>query len=452
MVFNFTFSFGVPGIVNPFLAQAETTDTSTQPNAATSAPVLEKLSRSQVGPRSRLDHTSLPPSAPLSKKRGWAPSNSEPIQPVSVNASSSGYLDTPAKYRDMVQGGVGYAGREQSAEVEETDQDIHPSKRRRTFTGAVISTAVSAAVIGTAVGLTVYRLWSNRGREPEPAQLPPPPPYTQGDWIHPEEDDFGPSSPKSHTPPTTTARRRPRHTVIPASSRKAATMRHPRRSVAPRHHISPRSRSPDKNSTGVGMSSVQTEFNFGQTRGMVGQEGGEEEEVEDKMDWMGDRLAMLIAEGQKALGKEVVVMSDAAEDEVDDGSGAWVDQGPSGSGSGSSSMGRSRSRSGSVRRRGRAPAPHALTPSWTGAGTGALSVPSSSSPRAAAFGEQSMQNVGLPMSLPNQGAWGSHSDAGIPSSYNAGEDSSMLESTELKATMERARAAYLARRAGGSSS
>lgn len=197
------------------------------------------------------------------------------------------------------------------------------------------------------------------------------------------------------------------------------------------------------------MSGVQTEFNFGQTRGMVGQEGGEEEEVEDKMDWMGDRLAMLIAEGQKALGKEVVVMSDAAEDEVDDGSGAWVDQGPSGSGSGSSSMGRSRSRSGSVRRRGRTPAPHALTPSWTGAGTGALSVPSSSSPRAAAFEEQ---NTGLPMSLPNQGAWGSHSDAGIPRSYNASGDSSALESAELKASMERARAAYLARRAAGSSS
>lgn len=125
MVFNFTFSFGVPGIVNPFLAQAETTDASTQPNAATSAPVLEKLSRGQVGPRSRLDHASLPPSAPLSKKRGWAPSSSEPIQPVSVNASSSGYLDTPAKYRDMVQGGAGYDGREQSAEVEETDAGMY---------------------------------------------------------------------------------------------------------------------------------------------------------------------------------------------------------------------------------------------------------------------------------------------------------------------------------------
>ncbi|KAF8119496.1 hypothetical protein EV363DRAFT_1305375 [Boletus edulis] len=40
----------------------------------------------------------------------------------------------------------------------------------------------------------------------------------------------------------------------------------------------------------------------------------------DQMDWIGDRLARLIQEGQKALGWEIVVMSDAKEDEVDDGS------------------------------------------------------------------------------------------------------------------------------------
>ena len=43
------------------------------------------------------------------------------------------------------------------------------------------------------------------------------------------------------------------------------------------------------------------------------------------MDWIGDRLAHLISEGQKALGKEVVVMSEDQADEVDDGSGAWVE-------------------------------------------------------------------------------------------------------------------------------
>lgn len=36
--------------------------------------------------------------------------------------------------------------------------DIHPSKRRRTFTGAVISTAVSAAVIGTGVWAAISTL------------------------------------------------------------------------------------------------------------------------------------------------------------------------------------------------------------------------------------------------------------------------------------------------------
>ena len=44
------------------------------------------------------------------------------------------------------------------------------------------------------------------------------------------------------------------------------------------------------------------------------------------MSWMGDRLAQLIAEGQKALGKEVVIMSEDQADEVDDGSGAWVEE------------------------------------------------------------------------------------------------------------------------------
>ena len=52
----------------------------------------------------------------------------------------------------------------------------------------------------------------------------------------------------------------------------------------------------------------------------------EDADVDDQMDWMGDRLAQLIAEGQKALGKEVVVMSEDQADEVDDGSGAWVEE------------------------------------------------------------------------------------------------------------------------------
>ena len=37
--------------------------------------------------------------------------------------------------------------------------ELPPAKRRKGLTGSIVSTALSAALIGTAVGLTVYRLW-----------------------------------------------------------------------------------------------------------------------------------------------------------------------------------------------------------------------------------------------------------------------------------------------------
>jgi len=42
--------------------------------------------------------------------------------------------------------------------VIEIDVELPPAKRRRTLAGSIVSTALSAALIGTAVGLTVYRL------------------------------------------------------------------------------------------------------------------------------------------------------------------------------------------------------------------------------------------------------------------------------------------------------
>ncbi len=36
--------------------------------------------------------------------------------------------------------------------------ELPPAKRRRGLAGTIVSTALSAALIGTAVGLTVYRL------------------------------------------------------------------------------------------------------------------------------------------------------------------------------------------------------------------------------------------------------------------------------------------------------
>lgn len=43
------------------------------------------------------------------------------------------------------------------------------------------------------------------------------------------------------------------------------------------------------------------------------------------MDWIGDKLAKLIEEGKRALGTEIVVSSEAPEDEVDDGRGDWIE-------------------------------------------------------------------------------------------------------------------------------
>jgi hypothetical protein len=38
------------------------------------------------------------------------------------------------------------------------DLELPPPKRRKTLADTIVSTALSAALIGTAVGLTVYRL------------------------------------------------------------------------------------------------------------------------------------------------------------------------------------------------------------------------------------------------------------------------------------------------------
>jgi hypothetical protein len=37
--------------------------------------------------------------------------------------------------------------------------DLPPAKRRRSLAGTIVSGALNAALIGTAVGLTVYRLY-----------------------------------------------------------------------------------------------------------------------------------------------------------------------------------------------------------------------------------------------------------------------------------------------------
>lgn len=95
MPFPFTFSLTVPGISNPFSGHGQTAQ-SPEPDP------------SQVQ-NDRPSHCSRPPSvsssvspiSPLSTKRGWEPSISGPSLAATSSTSSSGYLDTPAKYRDI---------------------------------------------------------------------------------------------------------------------------------------------------------------------------------------------------------------------------------------------------------------------------------------------------------------------------------------------------------------
>ncbi|KAH7924167.1 hypothetical protein BV22DRAFT_1035511 [Leucogyrophana mollusca] len=313
------------------------------------------------------------------------------------------------------------AHEEPERETEDMIAELPPAKRRRTLAGSIVSTALSAALIGTAVGLTVYRLWRDRGKEAE--RLPPPPPYQQGDWV--------PSQPKDIqvTPPTPKPRRT-RHT--PAAAAKRPAPRHRRTRTRTRPITPPRSSSPAL------LAPPQPEFDFVHVN-------DEQEPETDEMDWIGDKLSKLIEEGQKALGREIVVMSDAQEDLVDDGTGAWEEEGQP-------TAGPSTSRRGSLRR------PHKprnipLPPSYSAF---PVSPPPSASPRKARFDGNAAQyspgritHAGLPTpSTPRRIGRGVsvESDTFTPLSSSFREDESAWQSPEMRESMERARAQYLQNR------
>lgn len=187
------------------------------------------------------------------------------------------------------------------------------------------------------------------------------------------------------------------------------------------------------------------------------------------MDWIGDKLSMLIEQGKRALNSEVVVMSEAKEDEVDDGSGTWEEEDEfNGS--------RPSSRAGSIKRGKKA---RSIVPPPSGVGLGLYDVKASGSsslsspPRRIAFGSSYTPSLPTaststtyasaspsfaPSSLPRTFAHDSPGrthvrglsyESAIPSSFSpAHEDPAQWESPELRESMERARARLLARRAG----
>ena len=149
------------------------------------------------------------------------------------------------------------------------------------------------------------------------------------------------------------------------------------------------------------------------------------------MDWIGDRISQLVDEGKKALGKEVVVMSDVKEDEVDDGSGLWEDS--EFESSTSSRHGR-KSLSSPRRKRARPSLPHHVVPGSSGESSPSR-PPAYTSPTPLMFPGPLAEPLSASVSTPVTAGW-------------ARETEGDWQSEEMKASMERARALYMAKRRG----
>ena len=109
MPFPFSFRFSVPGIVNPFQSTCDFDSASVVGHFNSDLHPSDKLGNTgtpsekpAVIPSARRRPSPSPnPPKPLARKRGWVPSESEPSIAAAKAVSTSGYLDTPAKYRDM---------------------------------------------------------------------------------------------------------------------------------------------------------------------------------------------------------------------------------------------------------------------------------------------------------------------------------------------------------------
>lgn len=96
MQFPFTFTLNVPGLHNPFLATPGSVLTQTRIEPSTISRQIASLPPPRFPPANTLS-----PPIPLARKRGWIPAVPQPSHAATSATSTSGYLDTPAKYRDM---------------------------------------------------------------------------------------------------------------------------------------------------------------------------------------------------------------------------------------------------------------------------------------------------------------------------------------------------------------
>ncbi len=150
---------------------------------------------------------------------------------------------------------------------------------------------------------------------------------------------------------------------------------------------------------------------------------------------MGDQLAKLIEQGKRALGSEIVVMSEAKEDAVDNGLGDWVEE---------DNNRMSASTSGSLRSRRR------MRPSNIGIHSPPPTYASpKTTPITKSFNIHSRESSSTPLSVPNSpkrsGRRMSVSSGHSFVSQTIREDEATLE-PELREAMERARQTYLQRK------
>ncbi|KAJ3922473.1 hypothetical protein F5877DRAFT_33699 [Lentinula edodes] len=455
--FTFTFSLTVPGLSNPFSAPPLYPYQQNQRNEAGPSTTRVRgrnkfveedglnISNTSKDTNSRRRVSPSPVGAGNSRKRGWEPAfAAEPSLAPTFVTVSNGYLDTPAKLAMAKQENglhgkfltfhcafrclrctfssrfsahfctrrrvfVLFSGFREQAVVDEQLQHP-PAKRRRTLAGSIVSTAVNAALVGTAVGLTVYRLWRDRGTGKDAEQRtigetspsPPPPPYS------PPSPDVNVIPP---TPRTARKSRRPHEAH--------STRRRPARKVL--HNIASFGPSTSGSQSAL-FPPTQPEFDFSSSSDLQDAINPDTDDQMDQIDSLGSKLSFLIEQGKRALGREIVVMSEVEEDAVDDGSGAWIEEDQEGEGE-FGKRGRGRlSRSGSVSRRRAAGSASSATVNLgrrTGAGMNVNPPP---------YGT----GLGVPSALP------SSSPSTPPASLPTFESS--WESPELKETMERARA------------
>lgn len=155
------------------------------------------------------------------------------------------------------------------------------------------------------------------------------------------------------------------------------------------------------------------------------------------MDWIGSKLSQLIQEGQKALGREIVVASETRDDEVDDGTDAWVEEYADADEPNSKLSTPSRKRRARPDRLHNVPVAPSHSRTRSGSGSGSLT----SSPRMNRFDHHYENATSAPMPIPRSSV-----EALTPSASFSGsvrEDESLWLSPELRESMEKARARYL---------